>query len=139
MKTYTHTQVGTVIWVSMAAGAALFLGLGLLFFKPLLAAAPIFVIAGWLFHSLRIEVTETEVRWRFGPGLVRKSVPRGEITSAQPVRTSFIEGWGIHASRFGWLYNVSGYDAVAITLRDGRQFALGTDEPQELAAALREK
>ena len=123
----------------MAVGAALFLGLGSLFFKPLLAAVPIFVIAGWLFHSLRIDVTETEVRWRFGPGLVRKSVPRGDIASAEPVRTSFIEGWGIHVSRFGWLYNVSGYDAVAVTLRDGRKFALGTDEPQALAAVLMTK
>lgn len=123
----------------MAVGAALFLGLGFLFFKPLLAAVPIFVIAGWLFHSLRIDVTETEVRWRFGPGLVRKSVARGDIASAEPVRTSFIEGWGIHVSRFGWLYNVSGYDAVAVTLRDGRKFALGTDEPLALAAVLMAK
>jgi hypothetical protein len=110
--------------------------LGLAVFRPLLAAVPIFAICGWLFHSLRIEVTDKELHWRFGPGLIRRQVPLSEIASAQPVRTNFIEGWGIHASRFGWLYNVSGFDAVAITLTSGKQFALGTDEPRKLADAL---
>ena len=50
---------------------------------------------------------------------------------------NYLEGWGIHLSRFGWLYNVSGFDAVAITLVSGKRFALGTDEPQALLAALR--
>jgi hypothetical protein len=35
-------------------------------------------------------------------------------------------------------YNVSGFDAVAITLRDGRKFALGTDDPHGLIAAIRD-
>src|SRR2546423_14810817 len=34
------------------------------------------------------------------------------------------------------LYNVSGFDAVAITLRDGRKFALGTNDPGGLTAAI---
>jgi hypothetical protein len=137
MKTYRHTQVGTVIWVGMLAMALLFLVLGFTVFRPLLAVLPIFAICGWLFYSLSIEVTDKELHWRFGPGLIRRNVPLSEIAAAQPVRTNVIEGWGIHCSRFGWLYNVSGFDAVAITLRNGKQFALGTDEPQKLADALR--
>jgi hypothetical protein len=136
MKMYHHKQVGTVIWVSMLVGTVVFVILGLAVFRPLLAAVPIFAICGWLFYSLSIEVTDKELHWRFGPGLVRRRVPLSEIASAQPVRTNVIEGWGIHCSRFGWLYNVSGFDAVAITLRNGKQFALGTDEPQKLASAL---
>ena len=38
---------------------------------------------------------------------------------------------------YGWLYNVSGFDAVAMTLRDGRTFALGTDDPHGLVDAIR--
>jgi hypothetical protein len=49
-----------------------------------------------------------------------------------------LEGWGIHWSRFGWLYNVSGYGAVAVTLRNGKRFALGSDEPQTLSSLIRE-
>lgn len=52
------------------------------------------------------------------------------------MRTNFIEGLGIHLNRFGWLYNVSGIDAVAITLCNGKRFALGTDEPKKLCAQL---
>ena len=99
-------------------------------------AVPILLIAGWLFHSLTIEVADGELRWRFGPGWIRKRVSLDIIVSVQPVRTKVIEGWGIHLSRFGWLYNVSSYDAVAVTLKNGQRFALGTDEPTKLLAAL---
>ena len=45
--------------------------------------------------------------------------------------------WLGHLTPYGWLYNVSGLDAVAITLRDGRKFALGTDDPEGLVTAIR--
>jgi hypothetical protein len=37
----------------------------------------------------------------------------------------------------GWLDNVSGFDAVAIQLSNGRQFCVGTDEPEKLQGHLR--
>ena len=37
----------------------------------------------------------------------------------------------------GWLYNVSGYEAVEIALASGKRLRLGTDEPHRLAQALR--
>jgi hypothetical protein len=136
MKTYKHTQRGTVIIILVLAMVALFIVLGLTVARQLLITSPLLLIALWLFHSLTIEIDERKLRWRFGPGLIRKSVLLNEIASARPVRTNFIEGWGIHLSRFGWLYNVSGRDAVAITLRSGKQFALGTDDTATLAAHL---
>jgi hypothetical protein len=101
-----------------------------------LILAAFFLIIALLFHSLTIEIGEGDLRWHFGPGLIRKSVALAEIGSAHAVRTNIFEGWGIHLSRFGWLYNVSGFHAVAITLRSGKRFALGTDEPQELCSRL---
>ena len=59
------------------------------------------------------------------------------FVACEPVRIRWWYGWGIHLTPFGWLYNVSGLDAVAITLRAGRKFALGTDDPHGLLAALR--
>jgi hypothetical protein len=50
---------------------------------------------------LIIEIDKGELHWRFGPGLVRKSIPLEEIISAKPVRTNLLEGWGIHPSRYG--------------------------------------
>jgi hypothetical protein len=136
MKTYHHTQRGTVILVALAVATVLAAAGGLAL-RPVLIVVPVLVIGAWLFHSLTIEVAEGELRWRFGPGWIRKRVPLDLILSAEPVRTNVIEGWGIHLSRFGWLYNVSGRDAVAVRMKNGRHFALGTDQPEALCAALR--
>jgi hypothetical protein len=129
---YKHTQSGTLIVVLMLGVSLITVTLGLCVHRALMFSVPILLISGWLFHSLTIEVTESELRWRFGPGLIRKSVLLSDIVSARQVQTNFIEGWGIHLSRFGWLYNVSGKEAVAFTMKNGKNFALGTDEPAEL-------
>jgi hypothetical protein len=136
MTTYEHTQRGKFILVAMTL-ATLGVLAGGVAFRPVLFAAPILILCGWLFHSLTIEVTPAELRWRFGPGLIRKRVALDLIVAAEPVRTNLLEGWGIHLSRFGWLYNVSGFDAVAIKMKNGQHFALGTDEPEEFVASLK--
>ena len=135
MKTYHHTQRGTLILVAMSVTAVAML-LGGLALRPLMFSIPILALCAWLFHSLTIEIAEGELRWRFGPGWIHKRVSLAEIASAKIVRTNVLEGWGIHYSRFGWLYNVSGFDAVAITLKNGKRFCLGTDEPETLSAQL---
>lgn len=137
MKTYHHTQRGTFILVAMSVTAVAML-LGGLAMRPLLFGIPILALCAWLFHSLTIEISEGELRWRFEPGWIHKRVSLAEITSARIVRTNVLEGWGIHLSRFGWLYNVSGFNAVSITLKNGKRFCLGTDEPSVLMAKLNE-
>jgi hypothetical protein len=77
------------------------------------------------------------LRWSFGVGIIRKKVQVAEIASCEPIRIRWWYGWGIHLTPYGWLYNVAGWDAVVITLRNGRKFALGTDDPHGLAAAIR--
>ena len=136
---YKHTQRGTLILAVTLGLAVLFFGLGSAIgsIKSLWFAVPIPLVCAWLFHSLTItiEISERELRWGFGPGLIRTSVPLNEIVSAEPARTRL--SWGIHWSqRTGWLYNVSGFDAVVVTLRGGKRFTLGTDEPQILVARL---
>jgi len=134
---YRHTQRGTLILAVTLGMALVFCGLGFSIglLKSLWISVPVLLAAAWLFSSLTVEITDRELRWKFGPGLIRKSVPLAEIVSAQLARTG--PSWGIHWSpRTGWLYNVSGFDAVAVTLRSGKKFALGTDEPQALAARL---
>ncbi len=56
--------------------------------------------------------------------------------ACEPLRIRWWYGWGIHLTPYRWLYNVSGLEAVAITLRNGRKFALGTDDPQDLVDAI---
>jgi len=137
MNKYQHTQPGTLIMLTMLVLAA-WMAVGGFFARPLFVGVPILLVTAWLFHSLTIELTGEELRWRFGPGLISKRVPLTEIASVKIVRTLFLEGWGIHLSRFGWLYNVSGRGAVAIVLRNGKKFALGTDEPEALCAIIQQ-
>jgi hypothetical protein len=131
---YRHTQPGVLMLQMLLGLAALFLVLGLFTHKAIFLLFPILLVfTAWIFRSLTVEIDERELRWHFGSGLIHKSAALAEIVSARPVRTNLMEGWGIHMSRYGWLYNVSGFDAVAVTLRSGKRFAIGTDEPQVLA------
>ena len=119
MAVYEHTQSGSAMIVLLA-----FIVVAL-------------IATGIIFSRLTITIEDGFLRASFGPGLTVKNVPLSEIASCQPIRIRWWYGWGIHLTRYGWLYNVAGWDAVAITLRDGRKFALGTDDPQGLAAAIR--
>lgn len=94
------------------------------------------VVSVWIFSSLTISVDGMHLRWAFGPGFVRKAVPLAEIAHVERTRSSPIYGWGIHLTPRGWLYNVWGLDAVWVRLRGGKQFLLGTDEPDRLVEAI---
>jgi len=137
MNAYQQTQRGSLIIATTLTMAAAF-AVGGCFVPLLFISVGVLLVTGWLFSSLTIEITVDELRWHFGPGLISKRVPLAEIASAKMVQTTFLEGWGIHLSRFGWLYNVSGRGAVAITLRNGKRFALGTDEPEALCAIIQQ-
>jgi hypothetical protein len=73
----------------------------------------------------------------FGVGLICKKVLLSEIVGCESIRIRWWYGWGIHLTPYGWLFNVSGLDAVAITLRSGRKFALGTNDARGLVEAIR--
>lgn len=139
MNIYKHTQAGRLMITVMGIAAAVLIAVSLFTYPTAMVGVPVLALTAWIFCSLTVEVADGELRWRFGPGLIRRRVRLDEIVSAEPVRTGFIDGWGIHWGRFGWLYNVSGYDAVAIRLRNGKRFALGTDEPRVLAQCLQPK
>jgi len=103
---------------------------------PLIPGTIVIFVMAYLFRSMTIEITDAELRWYFGSGFPLKRVPLDEVVSAEVVRTSFWNGWGIHYTPRGWLYNVSGYGAVCVTLKNGKRFCLGSDEPEKLAREL---
>jgi hypothetical protein len=90
-----------------------------------------------VFYKLTIKIDNHVLRISFGAGVVGKTVQLTEIDTYEPVRIRWWYGWGIHLTPYGWLYNVSGWDAVAIKLRSGKKFAIGTAEPQALVEAIR--
>jgi len=143
MTKYRHRQTGTTIIAALTPGVML----GLILFAILpapeayigLGVACICLVFAVLFSSLSIEIAEGYLRWSFGPGVIFKRVSLADISDAIATQTSLLDGWGIHMTRRGWVYNVSGRRAVWITLRTGKKFILGSDEPERLVAVLRER
>lgn len=139
MTAYHHTQPGTAIRISMLLAM---LALALTASQSeaprlsLLFVGATLLVALLLFHSLTVTVTNDQVTLSFGIGVIRKTIPCARIRSARIVRNPWYYGWGIHLIPNGWLYNVSGFDAVELTLDNGRIVRIGTDKPQELLAAV---
>jgi len=95
------------------------------------------VICALLFHSLNVTVSTEWIIVRFGVGLIRKRFAVSDIEDVHIVQNCWYYGWGIKYTPHGWLFNVSGFDAVEIRLRSRRKYCIGTDEPKQLHAAIR--
>jgi hypothetical protein len=89
-----------------------------------------------MFCCLTIEIDERQLRCFFGPGLIRRTIAVHEIVAARPVRNRWYYGWGIRLTPSGWMFNVSGLDAVELSLASGARFRVGTDRPGEVMVAL---
>jgi hypothetical protein len=138
---YEHTQIG-YFTICVLFGAAIFVAVtGILTSARggvLISAMieVILLISAIVLSKLTIKIDGDTLKACFAMGLICKKVPLAEIAACEPIRIRWWYGWGIHLTPYGWLYNVSGLEAVAITLRDGRKFALGTDDPQALVDAI---
>ncbi|MAH16898.1 MAG: hypothetical protein CL960_00125 [Euryarchaeota archaeon] len=94
------------------------------------------LLLGLLFYRLRVAVDDSHLHLVFGVGLVRRSIARADIVGAAAMRNRFWYGWGIRRTPHGWMWNISGLDAVEITYASGKKFRIGTDEPGRLLQAL---
>jgi len=147
MKLYSHTQPGKLIgWVMISI--VLLFAIGMVgsriwthpLYIQLIPYISVLLLMGcWvLFYSLTVDITATKMTVSFGPGFIKKIIKLDEIRGARTVRNKVWYGWGIRLTPHGWMYNVSGLDAVEIDLRDGKKFRIGTDEPERLQAAIRD-
>ncbi|MBN2428226.1 MAG: hypothetical protein JXK94_07820 [Deltaproteobacteria bacterium] len=142
MNYYYHQQFGKTL-VSILGGGAIFCLLMMVMLSSqasitLLLVSALLLVGAILFSSLTIAVDGTHLRWSFGPGLIHNQVPLDTIVDVAVTTTSLLEGWGIHLTRRGWHYSVSGNQAVVIRLKTGKRFLLGSDEPEKLASILQE-
>jgi hypothetical protein len=138
---YRHTQCGWVILLTCAALLLLCAAVLLPTQAPrgvicLLSTMLLLAIVA-LMGSLTVEVDRASLRLRFGIGLVRKTFSLDEVAACEPVRNNWWWGWGIRRFPGGWLYNVSGLDAVELRLMNGKRYRIGTDEPQRLSDCIR--
>ena len=118
---YRKTQPGTLIRIvvggalAITAGVALASGWHPVVFVPLALLAACLV----LFGSLTVEVGREAVRVAFGPGVIHRTIPLERIAGARPVPTRWFYGWGIRLTPRGWMWNVSGLQAVELEYVDG--------------------
>lgn len=96
----------------------------------------LFILAS--FTSLKVIIDEKYVRIKFGYGIYQKKFSLNDIASAKTARNHWYYGWGIRCWLWPkmWIYNVSGFDAVEIKLKNGKTYRIGTDEPKKLEQAI---
>ena len=148
MHHYENTQPGTFIRVMTGSWVVFFgvlavvmLALGqkeaaIILGVVTVGLALILGIVLVLCHSLTVRVSRSEIALSFGVGLIRKQFPIGDISGVSIVQNRWYNGFGIRKIRGGWLYNVSGFDAIEIQLKNERKYRIGTNQPKELLAAV---
>lgn len=113
------------LFLAVSLGVVLSLGIAVLF---------------WV-SRLEIEVRPDDIAVRFFPfHLDWRRLPAKELNECYARRYRPIReygGWGI---RYGWhgrAYNMSGHEGVQLVFKNGRRLLLGSQQPQELEAAIR--
>ena len=97
----------------------------------------ILLIVAALFWGLTVEVNKDVVRLYFGFGIIHRSILREHIAMVTQVRNRWWWGFGIRWTPHGWMWNISGLDAVELTYHNGKKFRIGTDEPEALLETLK--
>lgn len=141
MSNYRHTQVGILVLSVLGIGAVV--SVAFLLFEPVTseryalgAVVGFLLLLMYLFGSLRVEIDATRLVASFGPGLIRRTIMVPEIIGVRAVRNPWYFGYGVRLTPYGWMFNVSGLDAVEVELTSGSRFRIGTDDPQGLVSAV---
>jgi len=96
------------------------------------------LIAFFYFLQLKTKITSEEISFTFFP-LASKKVKWEDVSEAKIVNYGFVGGWGIRLwTPFGTVYNTKGKIGLAIELKDGSKFLIGTQKETELKNVLKE-
>ena len=140
MTQYKHTQVGYLL-LTLYSIVVLFLGYFNIMtnFHPLtLIGLIIILIILGTFALLTVTIDDQMIKIQFGLGIIRKTFPLKEIETYRVVKNPWYYGWGIRFTPRGWLFNVSGFSAIELQMKNGKRYRIGTDDPDNFAAALDE-
>ena len=142
---YKHTQIGYLMLVITLSVLILFAWIhitalaeppsyhsGSNFAVTATMVLSLFILAS--FVSLQVIIDEKYLRIKFGYGIYQKKFLLHDIVSTKTVKNHWYYGWGIRVWFWPkmWIYNVSGFDAVEIKLKNGKIYRIGTDEPKKL-------
>lgn len=151
MTSYKHTQIGYLMLTVTLAVLALFLwayitaraepptvdsGTNLLVTAVMVLI--LFILGS--FTTLTLSVDRNYLGIKFGYGIFIKKFSLSEIVSVKSVKNHWYYGWGIRFWLWPmmWIYNISGFDAVEIILKNGRIYRIGTDDQSGLEIAIKQ-
>jgi len=150
MTSYKHTQIGYLMLVVTLAVLVLFAWLqitaraeppsyysGTNFLITAIMVLILFILVS--FTTLSVSIDENYLRIKFGYGIFRKRFVVSEIASVKQVKNHWYYGWGIRLWLWPkmWIYNVSGFDAVELVMKNGRVYRIGTNVPGELETTIK--
>ncbi len=92
------------------------------------------VIILFLWMRLKTDFTAQGIHVHYLP-FFKKEFAWQDIEQVEIVHYSFgdVLGWGIRvSSRLGTVYNVRGYEGIAVTLKNGKKYLIGTQQAETL-------
>jgi hypothetical protein len=139
MKQYKHTQIGYLLIIVFSVTLIL---IGILVFRTNFNPGLIFVFAFivlclMVFSRLTVEVDDQVIDLKFGMGVIRKRFPLKDVKAHRVVRNPWYYSWGIHVIPNGWIFNVSGLEAVELQMKNNRRYRVGTDDVEGLMNAVK--
>lgn len=149
MVSYKHTQIGYLMVAVALAVLVLFIWIYSMALAepPSVDSGPNFVISAIMvlilfvlasFATLTVSIDENYILIKFGYGIFNKKLSLTEISSVKTVKNRWYYGWGIRLWLWPtmWIFNVSGFDAVEVIMKNGKICRIGTDEPIKLESAI---
>lgn len=96
------------------------------------------LIAFFYFLQLKTKITSDEISFTFFP-LASKKVKWEYVSEAKIVDYGFVGGWGVRLwTPYGTVYNTKGKIGLAIEMKNGSKFLIGTQKETELKNVLKE-
>lgn len=66
--------------------------------------------------------------------LTHRTVLWSDVQSVEVIDYGFLGGWGLRTwTKYGTIYNIKGSMGLHVYLKNGKQFVIGTQRPEELA------
>ena len=93
----------------------------------------IFSLIGlFLIMKLKTSIDKNVIQMNFFP-FKKKRVEWNEIKNTKVINYGFVGGWGIRLwTKYGTVYNMKGNKGLAIELKNGKKFLIGTQKETEL-------
>lgn len=100
---------------------------------PTIIVPSLLLVILLLMYDLKTTVDTRAIYIIYGIGLIRKQIALTDISSVEVVRSSAMQGAGIHMGMKGTTYNISFTDSVRLNLYSSKRYVeIGTPDPMNL-------